>query len=117
MGIGLLEEIGTDFGNPIEWEIRTFVRSPPRSNFLMKRLYLQATTGKGNENKTVSAAFSKDGVHFFTEVFKSLGKIGDYSNEVSWGAPIGRFDNFCGIKLRMVVPLQFPIDKIWADFE
>lgn len=116
--IGRLSKIGTDYDEKIEAELITYVRSAPRSLFDLKWVFLSATTGQSNEEATISLTVSDDGIHYYDELedFRSLGPAGVYDNEISWGSPVGRFDNHCSLRFRWVTPIRVPVDKIWAEF-
>lgn len=110
--IGSLSSQYNDYGANVWGEVITFIRGEPRSNFVIDRIYAQATTGQSNDLKEIALSVSEDGVHYGPEVWESLGDAGIYNNEVSWGAPIGRFDNHCSIKLRWVTDIKVPVDGI-----
>ena len=114
--IGYLSDIGTDFGEKIEGELVTFVRGAPRSGFNFRRLIMGITTGQSSEEATISLAVSEDGVQYFDEDFIDISGVGQFDKEISWGAPIGKFDNFCGMRIRWVTPIKVPMDNIWGEF-
>ncbi len=110
--VGQLVDISTDYGERKEFEIRTYIRLPPRANFPIDRIIVSMTTGKTNSEVNMSLSLSEDGIHFYDEVWQDLGDAGILDNEISWGSPMGIFDNYCGIKLRSYVGFNFPIDSI-----
>lgn len=110
--LGQLVEGHTDYGEKVESEVITFLRGEPRNNFLIKRVFGQITTGQSNDENKISLSVSEDGVHYGPQEYIPLGRKGIFNNEISWGAPIGRFDNHCSIKIRWVGDIQVPLDGI-----
>ncbi len=109
---GELVDGNTDYGENIESEIVTAIRSEPRTNFLINRIYIEGTTGQTNKDRKISLSVSEDGVHFGPLNWISLGRKGIFNNELSWN-PIGRFDNHCSLKFRWVGDIKLPVDGVF----
>lgn len=103
--IGYFRDIGTDYGFDNSWEIQLYIRDLPRTNFLIKRIWADCTVGVSGEvdgeatyQKTyVTLELSKDGYTYTQPAPKDLGELGDYNHELSWGSPVIKCDNFCGM--------------------
>jgi len=109
---GFLSEIFTDYGEKLEAEYISFIRTPPRTNFYLKRMYAEITTGQTNQDRRIELSVSEDGVHYGPYVSHKFQGVGIFNDEVSWG-PIGRFDNHCSFKLRWVGDIKVPIDGVY----
>jgi len=113
--IGVLNNSAQEYENDIEGQILTFVRSEPRANFIINKIFLLCTTGlSGVENK-ISLAVNDDARLFGPEEWVSLGKQGQYNQEVSWGSPVIKADNYVGIKLRWIG--KFIVNSEGLSFE
>jgi len=110
--IGILTNTSTDYGLDIEYIIQTYVRFENRGNLVMDRLFLDCTTGQKNRNRSISVAFSEDGQIYGDDHSEYLGDAGDYAAEISWGSPIGTFDNYCGILMKQVGDIEMDIDRM-----
>ena len=97
--LGNLVDESKEFGESIEWEIKTFVKATPETNFLIKFIY--GITTQGNDiDARVSLSVTKDGRVYGREAYKNLGEQGHYNDLVKWGSPVGTFPDFCGLKFR-----------------
>lgn len=110
--IGILIDDSTDYGNDIEYEIDTYVRSLPRTKFIIKRIVAMCTNGQKNNNRRISLQVSDNGQVYGKEVWTELGELAEYNFEVSWGSPIGRFDSYCGLKIRWVGDITLNTDGL-----
>jgi len=103
--IGYLQDKGVDYGIENEWQMRTFLRDLPRTNFIVKRIWALCSVGLSGDvdgipthrQSRVMLSVSKDGYIFTDPVPKSLGDVGDYNREIVWGSPIIKAPDFCAI--------------------
>lgn len=103
--IGYLQDKGVDYGVENEWEIRTFLRDLPRTDFIISRIWALCSVGLSGEEdgkltyreSQVLLQVSKDGYVFTQPAPRSLGRVGDFNREVVWGSPIIKAPNFCAI--------------------
>ena len=111
--IGLLSDVSEDYGEQVEYVLRTYLRGTPRDNFRVGRIAASVTTGQSNEPHTIALSVSEDGVQGYrnNERYEDLGPVGVFNNEISW-QQIGNFDNFCGIQLRWVTDIKVPMDAL-----
>jgi hypothetical protein len=109
VNIGILTDDTIEFGNDIEGRLQTFYRAENRTNSIISRVFLDCTTGQGNGENEVNASFSRDGKIFGSIVSVSLGQLGDYGKEVSWG-PIGMVDNFLGLNFTWIGQVSVNVD-------
>jgi hypothetical protein len=113
--VGEFKLTNSDYGAKVESFVRTYIRGDARNNFPVKRIACSITTGQTNEEKSIGLSVSPDGVHNYDAVvYRSLGKAGIYSNEISF-SPIGRFDNFCGIQLTWACNIKVPLDGVYFE--
>ena len=113
--IGVLVDKATDYGNDNEFLIETYVRGQPREEIEIDRVYLQCTQGQKNDNDSIAFSVSEDGRHYGPEVWERLAGIGDYSREVSWGSPVGDFDNYAGMRFRWTGSISVNTDAASFD--
>ena len=111
---GVLSDNFTDYGEVIEAELTTYVRAEPRANFFIKRITAAITTGQTNQDKRIELSVTEDGVHYGESDSVQFQGIGIFNDEISW-QPVGRFDNFVGMKLRWVGDIKVPIDGLYYD--
>ena len=111
--VGNLVDDSKEFGEPVEWEIQTFLRSPPRANFLVRKIYAEVTKGQDPDAR-VALQLSNDGKIYGQLSYRDVGKIGQYAQQVQWH--IGhRFYDFCGIKLRGYGEVLLNVDGVSFD--
>lgn len=109
--IGVLVNGAKEYDSDIEGEIATYLRSEPRSDFVIDRLYCMCTTGQSNIEKTIGLRVSEGGLIYGPEQTLSLGAEADYNKEISWG-PVGSFDNHMSLKLRWVGDVSINVEGI-----
>ena len=100
--LGNLVDESEEFGSKIEWEIKTFVKSPPENNFLINFIYGFVTQGNDVDAR-VSLSVTKDGRIYGKEIYKNLGTA----------RPLQPF-NQMGFTYRHVSRLlRFKIPRLW----
>jgi len=88
--IGVLRDSGNEYGNDIEWLIKTNINATPETNFLIKRVTATATMGKssGETIPRIGLGVSKDGRIPNQAKWLNLGVTGDYNHQLRWGSPV-----------------------------
>ena len=110
--VGRLEDITTEFGERIERQIDTFIKSERNSYFVIDNLFLGAITGTKLVEGTIGLQISKDSLTYGPQVFRPLGKIGKYQQQVVWYGGLGVFESFCGIRIRTTADVNFSLDGL-----
>lgn len=111
--IGILKDNALDYGAENQWLFQTHIKGEPRSNFLIKRIYADCTRGltayvededgavvSTDRQSHVGLSISQDGRTFSPTQWRSLGEPGNYNAEVSWGSPVVKARDYCGIIIR-----------------
>jgi len=90
--IGVLRDSGNEYGNVIEYAIKTFIRSTPESNFFVRRIAASVTAGRalGENIPQIMMAHSKDAKLPSQQRWRNLGRTGDYNNQVRWTGGISK---------------------------
>lgn len=110
--IGRIDDITTEFGEKIERQIDTFVKSDPNTNFVLDNLFLGGITGTSLVAGTIGLQISKDSLAHGPQVFRSLGEEGKHAQQVAWYGGLGVFESFCGIRLRTTADVNFSVDGL-----
>lgn len=108
--IGLLDESQSEYGEDIEHEIRSYVRSGKGSYFSLSEMVLDCLTGYGP--KSIGLSLSKDGRGFTKYNYKSLREIGEYNKTVKWAGGLGQYESLMAFKLRWTGNVTFSLEGI-----
>lgn len=109
--IGTLSDVATEYGYDVEFEVKTFIRGERDSNFDITSIEIDCLTGQKLTTETIGISFSRDGRSWSDFSYESLGIIGEYEIRVLW-QPVGRFENFCGIRIRSTADVKFSLESI-----
>ena len=112
--VGNLTYDSTEFGEPVEGLIDTFVQLPPETNFKCHRIYLEATQGTAPESR-VGISVSKTGKTYGPTKYKDFGKQGQYDKQLAIGPPVGRFPRFMAIRIRFYGTASVNLDGLYFD--
>lgn len=112
--IGHLGDYQTEYGNDVEFEIRTFARGERESYFQMSALTLDCLTGQKLTTETISLSISKNGYLWSDWHPRSLRTTGQYDQLVKWQPPggFGVTENYLGIKLRSTADVRFSLEAL-----
>ncbi len=110
--IGKLENLTTEFGSRIERQIETFVKAQRNQYFVLDTLFLDCITGTKLVEGTIGLQISKDSLTYGPQVFRKLGEIGKYQQQVAWYGGLGVFESFCGIRIRTTADVNFSCDGL-----
>jgi hypothetical protein len=113
--IGKLNNGLTEFGEKIERQIDTFIKSGSNSYFTLDSLFLKVITGTSLVAGTISLEISKDSLSYGPQVPRSLGKTGDYQQQVAWYGGLGIFESFCGVRLRTTADVNFSVEGVLVN--
>ena len=60
---------------------------------------------------------SRDNVLYGNGVYRKVGNLGQYSNQLEWNIPggLGMYNGFMGIRIQTTQDVDFSADKIWAN--
>ena len=108
--IGIITNDHEEYGQPIDGEIQTFVRTEPRSNGMIRRIFLQANSGFQDDPQTIGLQISRDGKVFGPLIYRTFGAFGDYSREISWGSPVIKMSDCAIIRLRWSGKIRLSCD-------
>ncbi len=112
--VGNLVYDSTEFGEPVEGLIDTYVKLSPETNFICHRIYLEATQGQSPESR-VSISVSDDGQVFGPERYLDFGTLGDYNNQIAIGPPVGKFRRFMAIRVRFYGTATINLDGLYFE--
>jgi len=110
--IGKLDDVVSEFGEKIERQIDTFVKSDSNSYFQIDNIFLGCITGTSLVDGTVGVQISKDGLTWGPQKFRPLGKTGRYQQQVAWYGGAGTFESFAGIRIRTTADVNFSVDGL-----
>lgn len=112
--IGHLGDYQTEYGQDVEFEIRTFARGERESYLQISALMLDCLTGQKLTNESIRLSISKNGRAWGDWFPRNLGTIGDYSRLVKWQPPggFGVKENFLGIRLRSTADVKFSLEAL-----
>lgn len=112
--IGRLGDYQTEYGNDVEFEIRTFARGEREAYLQIGALMLDCLTGQKLTAESIRLSISKDGRSWGDWFPRSLGTTGDYSRLVKWQPPggFGVKENFLGIRLRSTADVKFSMEAL-----
>ena len=84
--IGILEDIGTEYGEEIESGYQLPIPAPKNSNTRVRFVYADATLGTSPRNREprLSLAMSEDGRIFSAPDYQTLGKTGHYNHQIRY---------------------------------
>ena len=112
--IGILSNVTTEYGYDVEFEVKTFIRDLRDSNFDVTRIEIDCLTGQKLTAETIGLSVSRDGRSWGEFRYKSLGVTGEYGKRVLW-QPVGKFENYCGVRIRSTADVQFSLESIQAS--
>ncbi len=116
--IGTMVDGRQDYGEDIEREITTFVRSPRGSYFTVSTVTWDCLVGTGsNDTDTISLSVSQDGVIYGPKVPIGLGDLGSRRLQMRWVIPggFGTYENYMGLRTRITAPVDFSADALQVD--
>jgi len=116
--IGEFADGTMDYDNRIEREILTFVRGPRNDYFTISTLTWDCLVGRGqNEQDTIGISVSRDGVVFGPSVYRGLGDVGQYRQQIRWVLPggFGSYESFMGLRTRITAPVDFAADALQVN--
>jgi len=113
--VGKLENIRTEFGDKIERQIQTFIKSGPDIYFTINNFFLDVITGTAAVEGTIGLQISRDNLEFGPQVFKKLGKQGKYQQQVAWRGGAGQFESFCGVRIRTTADVNFSMSGLFFN--
>ncbi len=111
--IGRLEDIRTDYGEPITKEFVTAMSQEDSNWFNVSSLEFGISMGYdgsiGDEAATVNLSTSRDGVTWNDPVYLELGKIGEYDKRLKWQPPggVGAAQGFLAFKAYTTQNIRF----------
>lgn len=109
--IGIMSEDELEYDENVEGCIQTYLRGPSRSNFIIRRIFLDANCGVNSTAQKIGLQVSQNGAVFGKVHYQSLGGPGEYNRELSWG-PIGKFDNAMCIRLVWSGNIRLSFDRL-----
>jgi|APSaa5957512535_1039671.scaffolds.fasta_scaffold06613_6 hypothetical protein len=114
--IGYLKDTGRDYGDHIEYGVKTYMTAPPNTTIDIKFLYCRATMGNSESENQIGRLLSKGGRIFSPSAsYKSLGVKGDYNRGVRWGSPVIKHDGHIGIYITGQVDSPINISALSYD--
>lgn len=111
--IGNLTLDPSEYGEDVEYQLQSFIRSQKDSNFSVKSMELNARTGQ--DNTTVGLSLSRDARLFSDFHYRTMHDMGEYNHRVRWAGGLGRYDDFCGFKIRGTGNIQFDLEALQFD--
>ena len=109
--LGFLNDGGSDYGEPIEYEVVTYAQS--EGTFKIRNFYLDCTSGQ-DASARAALSVSRDGVIFGTELWRDLGSFSNYANRPKWGIKANA-SGYMGFKLRGYGVKDFTITRLEID--
>jgi hypothetical protein len=125
--LGALRDSGNEYGEDIEWLMKTYIRTPQDDRMSLRRIALGVTMGmagiasvdaqgKGDKASQVGMSLSRDGVLFGTApAYRSMGPLGDYGRGMFWGGPIGSSRDGLSIIFNGYGNADMTIDGVWFE--
>jgi len=110
--IGIITDTDNEYNEPLDSGFTTIIRTLPRRNAFINRVYMIANTGTVSEEASVGMAVSRDGRVFGDMIYRRLGGLGDYTQEISWGSPVMKIGDFCALKFSWRGVMQFAVDGL-----
>lgn len=112
--IGHLGDYQSEYGQDVEFEIRTFARGERESYLQIAAIMLDCLTGQKLTDESIRLSISKDGRSWGNWFPRSLGTTGDYSRLVKWQPPggFGVQENYLGLRLRSTADVKFSLEAL-----
>lgn len=110
--IGIIDEAQNEYTGPVEGTLRTFIRGEPRTGQMISRVTASVNPGQTSTPASIGLSVSTDGVTYGPVQYKSLGTLGDYAREISWGRPVAKINDFLGLNITWRGPMQLTIDML-----
>lgn len=110
--IGNLADVPSEYGQKVEYQIDTWLRSDRGSYFRPAMLEAEVLTGQNAT--TIGLSLSRDGRIKSDYHYRNLGSTGAYQRRVRWRPPggLGRYESFMGISLRGTGSVKFGAESI-----
>lgn len=117
--IGVIRDSGNEYGNDIEWLIKTFISLGPESNAILNRVVATATMGKVSTTEAnkpqIGLSANTDGRIFRAPFYLNLGRAGDYNKDLRWGAPIIKGYDFFGLQFVGKGNAVMNVDEVYFE--
>lgn len=113
--IGILTKIPSEYGENIEYQLNTFLRTERGENMRPKMVEVDVLTGQNAT--TLGLALSRDGRVSHDYHYRSLGRTGEYQRRVRWhpSGGLGRFESYMGMSLRGTGQVNFGAESIYVS--
>ena len=111
--IGTLSDTPGEYGEKVEYELSTFIRAPRDSNFSLRAVEVDLLTGQGGT--TIGMSLSRDGGLYSDYIYRSLAETGERNHRVRFAGGLGRYESYCGLKLRGTGNVRLSIESIEAN--
>jgi hypothetical protein len=110
--IGIVDEAQNEYTGPVEGTIQTYIRGEPRTGQIITRVSTSVNPGQTSTPASIGLAVSLDGVTYGPMQYKSLGPLGDYAREMSWGRPVAKMNDYLGLLISWRGPMQLTFDML-----
>lgn len=112
--IGHLGDYQTEYGNDVEFEIKTFARGERESYIQISALLLDCLTGQKLTAESIRLSISKDAKSWGDWHSRTLGTTGQYQRLIKWQPPggFGVKENYLGLKLRSTADVRFSLEAL-----
>lgn len=115
--IGKLADVVTEFGEKIERQIETFIDADPDTYFVIDSIFLKCITGTSTPAGVIELQISRDNLKWGPRVPRTLGETGKTEQQLVWYGGGGRFESYCGIRLRTTADVNFSLDGLMVNGE
>jgi hypothetical protein len=109
--VGNLVYDNTEFGEPVENILETYIKVEPQSNFRISNIFTDVTTGTA-PNSRISMTVSKENKLFGPDDWQDLGSKGDYVRTIRKGPNVGRFPKFMGLRIKTYGDISLNVDGV-----
>ena len=113
--VGNLVYDNSEYGQPVEWLIDTFVKAEPQERFRINNIYTDVTAGTSPDSR-ISMTVCTEGKIYGPDRWYSTGDFADYKTTVRLGPNVGRFTGYMGLRIRGYGDIGLNIDGVFIDY-
>ncbi len=115
--IGILSHSPSEYGEDVEMEVKTFIRSERNAFIQLSKVELDCLGGQKLDEETIGISTSKDGFLWTAFFYRGLGSKGRYRSLVRWQPPggFGVSENFVGLRFRSTADVSFGLESVQAE--
>jgi len=110
--VGIISDGEKEYGKDVDAGFTTFIKTSPRNGTIINKVFASINPGESGNESSMGLSVSRDGVIYGPTVYKSIGVVGNYAQEMYWGPSIIKMGDFCGLDFSWRGDMQLTCDGV-----